>query len=800
MQEIAMQAWNPWIAWLVLGVGGVLLLATVVAPVRALPRAVAALRGRTVTEGNDGPLWLPLAAAAGMGGITGGVLAVAAGGAGALPWLWITTVLGMAIAFAEGSLGARARSDREPAVVHLLAAPALGKLLAPMYALAVIVLALVVGAAFQANQAAAVLHATHALPPTGVAIGLAVLAAPFVLVPRLRRPLLLAVPVAIVLYAGITLAVATRDAFTLSLLVGDAINQAFGVMPVAGGVAGGGVALAVAHGVLRGTLASQAGLGGTALLDLRARSRGAAGAVAMLVPLLAAGVLGSTSALLVLGGVPADEPVANPVARPLELSISRGLSPSQQVGQTIVLPLDTTLEPGEHYAMRMRANPRGHAMGARLVKDQNHVAMPHWVIAHATDTLVLRALGEERGKHAAWDVRIPCEREVKTTPDGSFEYLLLRPKDPSIQIGVLATKLELLSQPYVVLSDFDFPGRVGHATSPKFGEHIAMYEAPAADRPDNPSFHMFFRAENGAYRGPVAADDSPRPPSAFVASEGYEPEIGTVVDLRVVGDPRGDAVLHVTRSGGLEAPAWDTLLQATTIVVRHQTDPTKDLRLAVTPHYELFRVRLDVVDERYRDARSFAKLEGYEKTPYLVVPEYHFQAEVHGDARLPPELKGRRTLVPLHPLPEPQGHFGDGETYHPHPAELLAFGLHGPLPLAREGAEIVAARVTEGLGNGGRWALALVVVVLVLATVAAWAELGGRAATAVAGSLGGPVLKLAMLAAAAFGTTWTLPQLLPVVDLSLAAVLVPSLVGLVLLVPKIRQAARLQDDLDDGAA
>jgi Na+/alanine symporter len=705
--------------------------------------------------------------------------------------MWISTVLGMAIAFAEGSLGARARGEREPATVHLLAAPVLGKLLAPMYALAVVVLAIVGGGAFQANQAAAALHATHALSPTGVAIGVAVLAAPFVLVPRLRRPLLLAVPVALVLYAGAALVVAMDDGVMLSLLVGDAMNQAFGVAPVAGGAAGGGVAMAVGHGVLRATMAGEAGLGTAALLDLRTSSRGTAGAVAMLVPLLAAGVLGSSSALLVLGGAQAEAPVADPVARPLEQSISRGLSPSQQVGQTVVLPLDTTLEPGEHYAMRLRADPRGHAM-AKLVKEQNHVALPHWAIAHHADTLVLRALGGERSKQAAWDVRIPCEREVKATADGSLEYLILRPKDPELQLATLATKLELLSQPYVVLEDFDFPARVGRATNPKLGEHVALYEAPSAERPFNPKFHELFRT---AYRGPYAADDGPRPPWGLVANEGYLPELGTVVDLRIVGDPRGDKVLHVTRSGSLEAPPWDLLLQATTVVVRHQTDPAKDLRLAVTPRYELYRVRFDVTDPRYQDARSFAKLEGYEKEPYLVVPEYAFQAEVHGDTRLPAELKGRRTLVALHPLSEPQGPFGEGETYHPHPAELLAFGLRGPLPPAREGVELLAGRMIDGLGNGGRWVLALVVLVLSLSTIVAWAELGGRAATAVAGSLGGPVLKLALLAAAALGTTWTLPQLLPVVDLSLAAVVVPSLLGLLLLLPKIRAAARMRDDL-----
>src|SRR5690606_24746545 len=178
--------------------------------------------------------------------------------------------------------------------------------------------------------------------------------------------------------------------------------------------------------------------------DLRARSRGAAGAVARLVPLVASGVVGTASAVLLLGAPATGEPVAGPTLRPMELAHARGLRPSLSLGQTIVLPVDTPMEAGKFYGMRMRSDPRGHAL-ATLVEEQNHVALPHWVIAHASDTIVFRARGEERRKHGGWDVRIPAEREVKTS--GGLEYVLLRPKDPELDLKKLATKLELLSQP-----------------------------------------------------------------------------------------------------------------------------------------------------------------------------------------------------------------------------------------------------------------------------------------------------------------------------------------------------------------
>nr|MCH9681841.1 alanine:cation symporter family protein [Deltaproteobacteria bacterium] len=376
MQELASLAWNPFVAWLVLGVGAVLLLATLGMPLRGLPRAVGALRQRAVTAAGAHPLWLALAAATGMGGITGGVLAVRWGGPGALVWMWIATVLGMAIAFAEGSLAARAPSDDEPASVHLTQVPKLGGLLAPMYAIAVVVMALVVGAAFQAHEASAVLESTLGVPPQYAAIGLAVAAAPFVLLPKLRTSLFLLVPVAVVLYAVAVIGSLGESTAPLGLLLGDAFNQAFGVAPVAAGAAGGGVSLAIAHGVLRATMAGEGGLGSAALLDMRSRSRASAGAIAMLVPLLASGVVGTLSALLVMGGPSQGEPIADPQLVALERNVGAGLRPSQQVGQTVVLPEDTTMEADQHYAMRLRSNPRGHAMAKLVTPEQQRAGLP----------------------------------------------------------------------------------------------------------------------------------------------------------------------------------------------------------------------------------------------------------------------------------------------------------------------------------------------------------------------------------------------------------------------------------------
>ncbi|MCH9685141.1 MAG: alanine:cation symporter family protein, partial [Deltaproteobacteria bacterium] len=222
----------------------------------------------------------------------------------------------------------------------------------------------------------------------------------------------------------------------------------------------------------------------------------------------------------------------------------------------------------------------------------------------------------------------------------------------------------------------------------------------------------------------------------------------------------------------------------------------------VAARYDRHRIRFDVVDPRvpdgeFDDFRVVKKMEGF-SGPYLVVPPYDFKAEVHGDTRLPDAMKGRRTLVPLHPLTELQGPHGDGDTYRPHPGELLAMGLTGPM-LRQEGAQVIAGQLSRTGGGFGRFAIVLAVVVFALSTLVGWSELGGRAATAVAGSMGGPVLRLAVLAAAGVGTTWTLAQMLPWVDLAIAAVAVPNLLGLLLMLPRIRAASGGRDDLAESS-
>jgi Na+/alanine symporter len=782
MQAFAVQVWNPWLAYGLLALAAIVTLATVFPQLRGWRWAKGALRGEA--DEDPAPVPLAMAASAGVASIAGTALAMTLGGPGALVWAWLAIVLGLGVHFAEGLLGARARRGDESARIHLLAAPGVGTVLAPFFAVGVVGLMVVIAGLLASNETSSVLEHLGGPAPKTTAIAIAVAAAPVVLWSQPRRWAFRAVPFVVAVYALCALVVAFGDPLVLQLGLGDAMNGAVGVQSVAGGVAGGSMGLAIFHGVSKAAAAgATGGLGVGALAGIRSASPRNAGAAAMVAAIGSAAILTTATGFVMLSRGAIPKVVAANELIPLEQVHSRGLRPSQQVGQTIVLPADTPMVDKGFYGVLLRSSPRGHAW-AKLDPELNAVVMPAWKVTDNTHTVAFRSLNPEGAKQAAWDVRVECNREVREGP-GGIPYLKLTPKDPNLDMHVMTRQLSLAPIPYVMLDDFHFVGRVAEATSgdESLGLHLAMFEAPNAERPFNPKLHEFFR--NG-YRGPYADDGQPRPPWTFVAAEGFAPEIGRVVRLRLAATERGARAVAVSKSGTAESPPWRLLLSATELVLRHDTDPSQDIHIPVTPRLDDFRVRYDVVDKRFEDLRAVLENNPQVKGPYVVVPDQEFEVEVRGDTRLPPELRGRRALVPLHAVGEPQGPLGEELPYDPHPAELLDAGFSGPY-VTDEGAVMVATQFDTALGGFGRLVIAATMVLLTIASLGAWAELGGRAAAALLGSVGPMVARVGALLAVGAGAYATRTQLWSIAELVLALVLSTSLLGLVLLLGPIRE-------------
>lgn len=98
-------AWGPWLLVLLLGGGFFFLIYTRFVPFRHMPHAIDILRGKYDSPDDPGDinhfqaLSSALAGTIGMGNIAGVALAIAIGGPGAIFWMWMTAILGIATKF-----------------------------------------------------------------------------------------------------------------------------------------------------------------------------------------------------------------------------------------------------------------------------------------------------------------------------------------------------------------------------------------------------------------------------------------------------------------------------------------------------------------------------------------------------------------------------------------------------------------------------------------------------------------------------------------------------------------------------
>lgn len=695
----AQAAWQPWLGVLVLVLAILLVFATGFALLRRFAAGVTdALAARRVDDDTRDASAGWLVAGLGVGSIAAGAAAIELGGPGALVWLWIGVAAAMALRYGEAILRDEGETDRP-------ATRPLGKLWGLGAVLALVGIAGIYGG----HETGALFAGIGEVEPFVGAVSLAVLAAPLLFVASARRVVYVVAPIALVIWVVILLVVVFEDPLLAQLAIGDAVQAAFGLGPATAGVAGGAAA-GMAFGVWASTIAG----GPMGTRTPARRGKLAWPAIALLGP-LGGGALATTGALAAITE-PKDTPaITEPRLVPLERHHSRGLRPSQQVGQTVVLPEDSPLESGKFYGFKVRGNPRGTPLG-KLQPDDNAVFIPAWKIAEQVDTVVFRARDKEQAKQGGWDVRVPVVREEMPTKGGRG-VVKLSPRDPEVDFSKLLARYELGSQPFVVTADYHFTGKVAMASTPdeSLGEHKAMFEVQGADRPFDPDLHEFFRV---GYRGPYADVDGDRPPWGFVGVEGYAPEIGSVVDLRLPASPRGEPFVRLDRAGGAESPPWDFLLAARELVIRHDTDPTLDLVLAVQPELDGARIRWRVKDPDWEDLRRAGKMAGYRALPFVRVADYDFQAEVHGDARLAPEFAGRRSLVALHELGEPQGPFGE-LPYHPHPGEVAAMGMHPPV-LARDGAARIGVHTRAALPSWASVLAGLAALLLAVAATTGW--------------------------------------------------------------------------------
>ncbi|SFB11372.1 alanine or glycine:cation symporter, AGCS family [Lentibacillus halodurans] len=221
-------------------------------------------------------LMTALAATVGTGNVVGVATAVVAGGPGAVFWMWITALVGMATKYSEGVLGVKyrqknAKGEMSGGPMYYIEKGLGQKWLAMLFAVFAVFAAIFgIGNMIQANAASDVANDVFNIPLWVTGLVFAVLVGLVIIggVKSIGRTASIIVPVMVVFYliAG----------FIIIFLNIDAVPEAFGLIFrdafTGQAVAGGAIGTVIQMGVARGLFSNEAGLGTGGIAAAAART------------------------------------------------------------------------------------------------------------------------------------------------------------------------------------------------------------------------------------------------------------------------------------------------------------------------------------------------------------------------------------------------------------------------------------------------------------------------------------------------------------------------------------------------
>lgn len=225
-------------------------------------------------KGSGKAVMSALAASMGTGNITGCAAAICTGGAGAVFWMWISAILGMALAYSENRLGGE-YAQKYPNGAKgpmLYIEKGLGsEKLAIVYAAACLCAAMVMGCM---SQTAALSEAVceQGLMPKWTAGIISSAAAALVIFSSEKaadaamNAAEKLVPVMGILYAAGCIALIILTGSSLTEILWKILTEAFTFKAAAGGIFGAAMSKAVSVGLRRGIFSNEAGMGSSVLV------------------------------------------------------------------------------------------------------------------------------------------------------------------------------------------------------------------------------------------------------------------------------------------------------------------------------------------------------------------------------------------------------------------------------------------------------------------------------------------------------------------------------------------------------
>jgi len=267
--------WGPPMLGLLIGTGVLLTVLTGAVQFRHLGTALKEVLGKLTQRGSGAGSVTPfqavataLASTVGVGNIAGVATAIFLGGPGALFWLWISGLVGMATKFSEIVI---ALYYREPDSSGTMRGGAMYTLkkglglpwLGAVFALLTAIAAFGIGNMVQANSVAESLKASFHLSPAIVGVVLMAVTGIVILggITRIADVTQILVPFMAVFYLAGGLVIVLMRAGELPHALQLVFEGAFSGTAAVGGFAGSTIMLAMRYGVARGLFSNEAGLG-----------------------------------------------------------------------------------------------------------------------------------------------------------------------------------------------------------------------------------------------------------------------------------------------------------------------------------------------------------------------------------------------------------------------------------------------------------------------------------------------------------------------------------------------------------
>ncbi|WP_334473435.1 alanine/glycine:cation symporter family protein [Arsenophonus sp. PmNCSU2021_1] len=264
--------WSGVLIYLLLGVGIYFTLGTGLIQFRHFGHMFTILKNSNKSDSSGissfQALCTSLAARVGTGNLTGVAIALTAGGPGAIFWMWLVALIGMATSFAESTLAQLYKTKDDQG--NYRGGPAYymekGLKMRWMGVLFSIFLIIAFGLVFNSVQANSIAQATavaFGFNPLYVGIVLAIICCIIIFggLRSIARVAEFVVPIMAIAYLILAFWVMSNNIERLPDVFLLIIKHAFGLQEAVGGVVGYGVAQAMTQGIQRGLFSNEAGMG-----------------------------------------------------------------------------------------------------------------------------------------------------------------------------------------------------------------------------------------------------------------------------------------------------------------------------------------------------------------------------------------------------------------------------------------------------------------------------------------------------------------------------------------------------------